>query len=122
MWDLSVGGSAVAGETSRTAAERETLEELRLAVSFDGIDPSLTVHFDYGFDDFYLLERDVDLESVTLQEEEVAAVAWASEEKILSMIDGGEFIPYHNKSINSLALSFLYSPTLPPTHDCWKNP
>ena len=25
------------------------------------------------------------------------------------------------KSINSSALSFLYSPTLPPIHDCWKN-
>ena len=25
------------------------------------------------------------------------------------------------KSINSLALSFLYGPTLTPIHDCWKN-
>lgn len=104
MWDLSVGGSAVSGDTSRTAAERETLEELGLEISLDGIAPSLTVHFDYGFDDFYLLERDVDLDKVTLQEEEVAAAAWASEEKILSMIDTGEFIPYH-KSLISLLFS-----------------
>ena len=29
LWDISVGGSAVAGDSSRSAAERETLEELR---------------------------------------------------------------------------------------------
>ena len=28
MWDLTVGGSAIAGDTGRTAAERECLEEL----------------------------------------------------------------------------------------------
>ena len=28
LWDISVGGSAVAGDTSRTAAERETREDL----------------------------------------------------------------------------------------------
>ena len=28
MWDLTVGGSALAGETSTAAAERETLEEI----------------------------------------------------------------------------------------------
>ena len=30
LWDYSVGGSAVAGDNSVTAAERETQEELRL--------------------------------------------------------------------------------------------
>ena len=30
FWDLTVGGSAVAGESSRTAAEREVREELGL--------------------------------------------------------------------------------------------
>ncbi|MCI7790595.1 MAG: NUDIX domain-containing protein, partial [Lachnospiraceae bacterium] len=28
MWDISVGGSAIQGDSSQTAAEREVLEEL----------------------------------------------------------------------------------------------
>ena len=30
-------------------------------------------------------------------------------------------LQHDSSSINSLALSFLYSPTLTSTHDCWKN-
>ena len=42
LWDYSVGGSAVAGDTSLAAAERETLEELGLRVSLAGRKPALT--------------------------------------------------------------------------------
>ncbi len=52
MWDVSVGGSVVAGETSEMGARRETSEELGLQLS-DEILPSLTVRFDGGFDDYY---------------------------------------------------------------------
>ena len=104
MWDISVGGSAIAGDTSRTAAQREVEEELGIEVDFSSLDPHLTVHFPQGFDDIYLLTQELDVHTLHLQEEEVAAAAWASEEKILSMIDAGEFIPYH-KSLISLLFS-----------------
>ncbi len=54
----------------------------------------MTVNFDGGFDDFYILTRDLSLEDLTLQEEEVQAVRWASLEEILDMLDRGTFIPY----------------------------
>ena len=64
LWDLSVGGAAVSGDTSRTAAERETREELGLDVDLSRERPSLTVHWEHGFDDYYTVTRQVDPESL----------------------------------------------------------
>ncbi len=102
MWDISVGGSAVSGETSRDAAERETLEEIGLKISLENIRPLLTVHFDRGFDDIYTVNQDIDINSLSLQPEEVRAVKWAPAEEIISMIDSGVFIPYHKELIRLL--------------------
>ncbi|MBD5130623.1 MAG: NUDIX domain-containing protein, partial [Ruminococcaceae bacterium] len=92
MWDVTVGGSAVAGDTSQTAAEREVLEEIGLPLSLDGERPRLSINFDVGFDDIWCVNRDVDISSLKLQYEEVQAVKWATKEEILAMIDSGEFI------------------------------
>ena len=85
-WDVSVGGGVDAGETSRQAAEREVREELGLALDLRGVRPSVTVNFDGGFDDFYLVERDLALEDLTLQKEEVAQARWADLPEITSSI------------------------------------
>lgn len=102
FWDLTVGGSAVAGESSRTAAEREVREELGLSLPLEGVRPVLTVHFDQGFDDVYVLEREVDPAGLTLQSEEVQAVRWASLPEILEMVRAGAFIPYHESLLELL--------------------
>jgi 8-oxo-dGTP pyrophosphatase MutT (NUDIX family) len=52
-WDVSVGGGAGAGDTSRMAAERETAEELGLHIDFSDRRPVITVNFADGFDDFW---------------------------------------------------------------------
>ena len=94
LWDVSVGGGVDAGETSRQGAEREFREELGCPLDLGGLRPSVTVNFDGGFDDFFLLTKDLALEELTLQREEVAAVRYAPLEEILTMVDGGTFIPY----------------------------
>ena len=101
-WDLTVGGCAVAGDTSRTAAEREVREEIGLELDLSDIRPSLTLNFDGGFDDYYVLTQEVDPSSLHLQEEEVQAVRWAAQEEILRMIDDGLFIPYEKSLIGLL--------------------
>lgn len=101
-WDLTVGGCAVAGDTSRTAAEREVREEIGLELDLSDVRPSLTLNFDGGFDDYYFLTREVDLSVLHLQEEEVQAVRWAAQEEILKMIDDGLFIPYEKSLIGLL--------------------
>ena len=102
LWDVTVGGSAVAGDNSRTAAERETLEEIGLDIDLSREQPKLTIPFDVGFDDVYTLTMDVDLSTLTLQESEVQAVKWASEEEVLAMLADGRFIPYHRAFIQLL--------------------
>ena len=74
--------------------EREVREELGLALDLSGVRPSVTVNFDGGFDDFFLVERDLALEDLTLQKEEVAQARWADLPEICAMADRGEFIAY----------------------------
>ena len=102
MWDVTVGGSAIAGDTSQTAAERETREELGLELDLSQARPSLTLHWEHGFDDYYLLTREVDTEKLRLQYEEVQRVRWATLDEILAMIDDGRFIPYEKSLIQLL--------------------
>ena len=102
MWDVTVGGSAVQGDDSRTAAQREVMEEIGLAIDLTGETPRLTIPFSCGFDDVYTLVRDVDLSALTLQESEVQAVRWATEAEIQQMIADGRFIPYHPPLISLL--------------------
>lgn len=103
MWDVTVGGSAVSGDTSCTAVERELFEELGLEVSFEGILPSITVTPDGIFDDFYITVRDdIELSKLDLQYTEVQRVKWADQNEIIAMIDDGSFIPYSKSFIDLL--------------------
>ena len=100
MWDITAGGSAVAGDSSDAAAERELFEEIGYKVDFSDVRPHFTVSFETGFDDYYLVEDDIEIGSLNLQYEEVQRVKWASKDEILSMIDNGAFVPYHKSLID----------------------
>ena len=102
MWDISVGGSAITGETSQVAAEREISEELGIDISLYNKRASLTINFDGGFDDIYLIEKNIDISDLKLQYEEVQNAKWASQTEIIKMIDDGTFIPYHKSLIELL--------------------
>lgn len=93
-WDVTVGGSAVAGDTSSRAAEREVAEEIGLTINLQGIQPHFSINFPEGFDDFYLLRQEVDISQLKLQESEVAEVRWASKEEVEEMLADGQFVPY----------------------------
>ncbi len=94
MWDLTVGGSAVAGESSCEAAERELCEELGLKIDLSEARPSFTVNWPGGFDDYYLIKTDVDPSTLILQKEEVQDARWADKREVLQMQEEGTFIPY----------------------------
>ena len=102
LWDVTVGGSVTTGETSQQGAHRELLEELGLDVNFEHTVPAISTTFRNGFDDLYILHRDVDISMLRLQPEEVQAAKWASKDEILSMIDAGSFIPYGKAFIEYL--------------------
>ena len=52
--------------------------------------PALTINFYGSFNDVYLINNDVNTNSLTLQQEEVKEVKWASMYEIISMIDEHE--------------------------------
>ena len=94
MWDITVGGSALSGETSIEAAERETFEEIGYKIDLSCERPFFTINFEVGFDDYYLVEREIDIKDLTLQYEEVQSVKWASKDEILQLVKEGKFIDY----------------------------
>ena len=102
MWDITVGGSAVWGETSQAAIERELLEEIGLKINLQNVQPHLTINFDVGFDDIYLIEKEINIKDLVLQYEEVQRVKWATLEEIYRKIDEGVFIPYYKSLIQLL--------------------
>lgn len=102
MWDVTVGGSAMIGENSRQAATREVAEELGLKIDLENIPPVITKYFSEGFDDIYILEKEIDISKLRLQYEEVQAVKWASIDEILDMVGSKKFIPYDESFIHFL--------------------
>lgn len=94
MWDVSVGGSAVAGDDSGQAAEREVLEELGLKLDLSEKRPSFTMNFSDGFDDYYIVKKDIDIGNLHLQNAEVKQVKWVGREEALRMQNAGIMVPY----------------------------
>ena len=84
LWDLSATGSAVAGEDSAQAAQRELSEELGVRIDFADIRPYITFYREYGFVDVYVLTADPGV--LCLQEEEVIEARLATEEEICALI------------------------------------
>lgn len=94
MWDITVGGSALSGETSMEAAERETFEEIGYKIDLSSERPFFTINFEVGFDDYYLVEREIDIKDLILQYEEVQSVKWASKDEIFQLVKDDKFIDY----------------------------
>ncbi len=101
LWDISVGGSAVSGDDSLMAAHREIKEELGLELTITHR-PNFNINFDGGFDDFYLVDWEGNINDLNLQYEEVESVKWATKDEILSMIADGTFVPYYPSLINMI--------------------
>jgi isopentenyldiphosphate isomerase len=106
LWDVSAAGSALSGENSAQAAERELFEELGCKINFDTIRPEFTINFLGGFDDFYVVIEDIAIEKLVLQKEEVQNVGWASKEEVFALQKKGLFIPYR-RGLIEMVFSFL---------------
>jgi len=95
-WDITAGGSVLAGETSQQGAARELREEVGVDLDLTGQRPHLTLTGPTAFYDYYVADvGDLDPAGLTLQAEEVQAVRWAGLPEILAMIDDGTFVPLH---------------------------
>lgn len=104
MWDFSVGGCVIAGETSSEGAERELFEEVGLKHDFSKSIPNFTINFETGFDDFYVIHCENRAEDFILQETEVKQVKWASKDEVLNLITTGEFVHYKKELVELIFL------------------
>ncbi len=94
MWDLTVGGSVLSGETSQEGIEREILEEIGVKIDLSMTRPHYTINVGEWFNDIYLINQDIEEKDIILQEEEVKAVKWADLKEVERLLDEGLFIPY----------------------------
>src|SRR5205807_2141424 len=100
-WDVSAAGHCSAGESAVETAMRETAEELGLTLTVDELqhigrfrDPVVLrggTYIDNEIHEVFLVRRDVDLEALILQEEEVETAALVAPEELLSRRD---LVPY----------------------------
>jgi len=108
MWDVTCGGSATFGDTSQQAAERELYEEIGYKYDFSAIRPQFTMNFLHekidrgGFDDWYCIHAEVDIDTLKVPNDEVQRVKWATKDEILRMHDSGEFVQYYRNLIELL--------------------
>ena len=89
LWDVSAAGHLSAGELATDAAVRETFEELGLRISPRDLQFVTTLrdsstlnnktYLDNEFHEIFIVRREVDVASLTLDPEEVAEVKWVSD-------------------------------------------
>jgi isopentenyldiphosphate isomerase len=99
LWDITVAGHVNAGEDSLSAAIREAREELGLDLAPSELQPLGTLRYHVALrpgyienelHDVYLVRREVDVSSLTLDPLEVAEVRWVA----LRDLDAYERVPH----------------------------
>lgn len=88
-WTTSASGHLSAGDESVDGAVRELGEEIGLRVKPVELEYLFTIHEHFTNDnminneivDVYIIRKDIDINDITLQKEEVSSVRWVKEEE-----------------------------------------
>lgn len=110
-WDVTVGGHVLSGEFGRDALIRECKEELGINVSDDEIKfivastskVKMSGVINNHYDECYLIKKDINIEDLKLQKEEVEEMKYFSPDKLLKMIENN----YQDLTTKTSAWSFL---------------
>ena len=95
-WDISSGGGVLPNESVYDAAGRELFEELGVKYDFSDERIFFTMHYEKGFDDYFLIHMNKNINEFTYLKDEVLDIRWASLSEILLMMKNDEFIRYKN--------------------------
>ncbi|MBO5210602.1 MAG: NUDIX domain-containing protein [Clostridia bacterium] len=98
----ATGGAAISGEDSFTAAKRELFEELSINSNEKTLKKIFRLKRRNSFLDVWLIKADPTLESLTLQESEVAEVKWVTKAELQQMIKDGHFHNYGREYFQKL--------------------
>ena len=94
-WDVTIGGHVNAGEFGRQALIRECREELGIDISDDDIKYLVGTTSRYNkngyinnhYDECYLITKDVNINDLVLQKEEVSDAKYFSKDEIITRIN-----------------------------------
>lgn len=92
----TTGGHVLSNETPSEAIKREVLEELGIDISSDQIIELGYIVYDIPVRFLYYIKKDININDVVLQKEEVDNVDYMSEEQINYLIESKEFLESHS--------------------------
>lgn len=87
----TTGGHVTYGDTGKVTAQKELKEELGIDISLEELEYIDTLKYPKAYCEIYYLSKEIDLEKIQLQEEEVEKVEWMTEEEIERLIQSGNF-------------------------------
>lgn len=87
----TTGGHVTFGDDGAITVLKEVEEELGLILKKEEINIVDTLKYDNCHVEIYYTKKDIDINSITLQESEVEYVNWYSEEEIMEFIENNEF-------------------------------
>ena len=96
------GGRVKTGETAENAVIREVKEELGLDIDNDNIIELGYLLYDRPIRFIFYLKKDIDIQSLKLQQEEVDSVEFMSIDKIKELIAQGLMLTSHAKIFNKV--------------------
>ena len=91
----TTSGHPVSGQTSIEGMVTEIKEELGLAVKEEELNFITTVNRKEKFADIYYLEKDVDLNKLNIQKEELDDIKWMTQKEIEELYKAGKFKKTH---------------------------
>ena len=86
----TTGGHVQAGQTSKEAVINEVSEELGIDITNEDYKFVGSKIFKLAITDIYYLKKDIDINNIVLQEEEVESVNWLSIDEINKLIEQDE--------------------------------
>ena len=95
LWDITAGGHVLSGELGYQSVIRETKEEIGMdlnkeALEFIGATTSENREGDIinrHYNEYYIAHKDIDLDDIVLQKEEVQDIRWFDKEEIINRVN-----------------------------------
>ena len=94
----TTGGHCKYGDTALDTIVAEVYEELGVSLKRDEIQHLNTVKEPYRFVEVFYIKKDLDIDKLKLQKEEVERVEWANPQRIKELIDKEMVIKSHGRS------------------------
>ena len=95
LWDITAGGHVLNGEFGYQTVIRETKEEIGIDITkndleFIGSTRSENISgniINRHFNEYYIVHKDLDINDIVLQEDEVQNIKWFDKEEVISRIN-----------------------------------